>query len=516
MLKVLIIDDERNIRENLKTLINWEELGYEICGEADNCEEGLKKYDTLRPDLVLADIRMPGTNGLKMIQAIKKGNEKVKILIITGYSYFKYARQAIDYGVDGYLLKPVDEDELKEKAIAIKAEIKKEKEEKELVEKSRGTVFEQFLTALIKGEIREEKEIKKWFGKSSLPWKLYQLFLIETEKPVLLTQSQKDKIKKIIADTLTSRLPGYILEVDGNITGLYGKTISTSFIKELKEMVKKCKSIVLEDITLYICMAAESIEELGDVYKHMKEVITNSFFYRTGDIVFTSRIFHIKSKKDKEPEFTETDLIEQLYMVIDLNEEEEIKTILARLNTKILFLEDEEEGVKSRYMSLLYTIFKRIAETREDMYHLLSEYDKMIHTIGEVKRIDELLHIIKEKLLKISFELFVTRPRENVIKRVIEYIEKYYNTNIKLKNLSEIFHYNSAYFGQLFKEKTGRCFNTHVDMVRIARAKEFLKAGMKVYKVAERIGFADVDNFYKKFKKYTGMSPSEYKKFKNE
>ncbi|MBN2533267.1 MAG: response regulator [Spirochaetales bacterium] len=512
MLKVLVIDDERNIRENLETLINWEELGYAICGEADNGDDGLRKYNKLKPDLVLVDIRMPGMDGLEMIQAMKRGNEKVKILIITGYSYFNYARQAIDYGVDGYLLKPVDEDELREKVAAIKREIEKEKEEKELVEKSRGTVFEQFLLSMIKGEVTEEKEIKRWFDKSSLPWKLYQLFFITGEKPSLLTKSQKKIMKKIIADTLTTRMPGYILEVDGNIAGLYGKKITTSFLKQLKEMMEKLKSVVQHDSTLYVSMAAESLHELKDAYKHTKEVMSKNFFYRTDNIVFTSRVFDKKRRNDKDQVFTGSDLIEQLYMAVDLNEEKEIETILTALNTRILCAEEEEEGVKSRYMSLLYTIIKRIAETREDMYHLLSEYDKMIHTIGEVKCIDELFRIIKEKLIKISFELFVTRPRENVISRAIEYIKKYYNTNIKLKNLSEFFHYNSAYFGQLFKEETGHCFNTYIDMVRIDRAKEFLKAGMKVYKVAERTGFTDVDNFYKKFKKYSGMSPSEFKK----
>jgi len=165
-------------------------------------------------------------------------------------------------------------------------------------------------------------------------------------------------------------------------------------------------------------------------------------------------------------------------------------------------------------MSLLYTISKRIVEKRADMYYLLSDYDKIIYKIGDVKHIDHLYALIKEKLLKISFELLATRPRENVIQRVIDYIKNHYNTHIKLKNISELFHYNSAYFGQLFKETTGYPFNTYINMVRIDKAKEFLCQGLKVYEVAVQTGFSDVDNFYKKFKKYTGMSPSEYKKMK--
>ena len=284
MLKVLIIDDERNIRENLKTLIDWEEIGYTICGEADNGDDGLRKHNVLKPHLVIADIRMPGLHGLDMIKAIKKENKQVRILIVTGYSQFDYAKKAIDYGVDGYLLKPVDEDDLREKALVIKAEIKRICEEKELVEKSRNTFLEQFLSALIKGEEIEEKERSKWFSDCSLPWKSYQLFIVEIEKQVLLTQSQKNEMKNLIFNRMISKIPGYILEVDGIITGLFKKKITHSSLNELKELVKTLKCIIQKDITLYIGRLAESYEEIGEVYKHIKMVMDKSFFYKTSDI----------------------------------------------------------------------------------------------------------------------------------------------------------------------------------------------------------------------------------------
>ncbi|MBN2444175.1 MAG: response regulator transcription factor [Spirochaetales bacterium] len=510
MFTVLIIDDERNIRENLKSLINWGELGFSICGEADNGDEGLVKHNLLKPNLVLVDIRMPGLNGLDMIKAIKKSNNMVKILIITGYSHFDYAKQAIEYGVDGYLLKPVDENELRDKIIMIRSELQRRKEENELVEKSRHTVMEQFLISLIKGELTDDNEMEKRCRENSLIWKSYQLFMVESDKAALLTHVQKSKMKELIFEAMISRIPGYILEVDGVITGLFEKKIIPSSGDDMKGLVRSLKDIAYKDITLYIGKQADTYKEICVVYKQIKAAMSKRFFYRTSDVVFASPF--ITKTRIKDTEFSEADLTDQLYMAMDMNKEKEIEQILSRLHSKILNTGQEEENVKSKYLRMLYTIIKRIAESREDMYHLLSEYDKIIRTISEVKFIDELYSLIKEKLLQISFELFATRPMENVIKRVIEYIETYYNTNIKLKNLSELFHYNSAYFGQLFKEKTGHHFNTYIDMVRIEKAKEFLLRGLKVYEAAEQTGFSDVDNFYKKFKKYAGMSPSDYKK----
>ena len=112
MLKLMIADDERIIRETISSLINWKAYDIQLVGL---CKNGLEAYDTIldeSPDIVLTDIRMPGMNGLELIQKISETDLDTKFIILSGYSEFEYAKQAMKYGVKHYLLKPCNEQQI--------------------------------------------------------------------------------------------------------------------------------------------------------------------------------------------------------------------------------------------------------------------------------------------------------------------------------------------------------------------------------------------------------------------
>lgn len=122
--KVLIIDDEVFIREGMRQVIPWKELGCELIGEAQNGEEGIEKLIQYNPDIIISDIRMPKKNGLEMIDEMKSINQEVQIIILTGFREFEYAQQAIRLGVLRFLLKPSKLDEIKEAITAAVTQIK--------------------------------------------------------------------------------------------------------------------------------------------------------------------------------------------------------------------------------------------------------------------------------------------------------------------------------------------------------------------------------------------------------
>lgn len=112
MLKVLIIDDEVNVRQGIKIIVPWAESGFEICGESGDALEGEDMIMNLQPDIVLIDIRMPGKLGVDIIRDATTHGFKGKFIVISGYSNFEYAKTTMKYGVKSYILKPIDEDEL--------------------------------------------------------------------------------------------------------------------------------------------------------------------------------------------------------------------------------------------------------------------------------------------------------------------------------------------------------------------------------------------------------------------
>lgn len=124
MLKVLVIDDEPIVREGLKKIIDWEGNGYTICGEGIDGIDGLNKILTLKPDLVLIDLKMPGIFGIEVINMAQEKGFSGEFIILTGYSDFSFAQSAIRLGVRSYILKPIDEEELLETIKNIREEIR--------------------------------------------------------------------------------------------------------------------------------------------------------------------------------------------------------------------------------------------------------------------------------------------------------------------------------------------------------------------------------------------------------
>ena len=112
MYRMMIIDDEPMVICGIKKIIAWEKYEIEICGEAEDGEEGLKKIIELMPDLALIDLKMPGMNGIDLIQRVKEFNQDIVFIILTGFAEFEYARKAMELGVVNYILKPVDETKL--------------------------------------------------------------------------------------------------------------------------------------------------------------------------------------------------------------------------------------------------------------------------------------------------------------------------------------------------------------------------------------------------------------------
>jgi YesN/AraC family two-component response regulator len=144
LFKILIVDDEAIIREGLRSAIDWQSLDCNVIGEAEDGDEGLDMIRVLQPDIVFADIRMPGLNGLEMISQINELKYCCRVIILTGFRDFEYAQEAVRLGAFRFLLKPTKTDEL---MLAIKEalkEIKKLKSENELLQHLKSKVKEQY------------------------------------------------------------------------------------------------------------------------------------------------------------------------------------------------------------------------------------------------------------------------------------------------------------------------------------------------------------------------------------
>ena len=166
--KIIIVDDEYLIRSLIRNCIDWDEMDIEIVGEASNAHECLSLIEKNKPDIVLTDINMPLTNGLDMSQHLLEKYPEIKVIIITGYNKFEYAKTSIRLGVSDFILKPIDDEELELSVLRVKEKIEKEKAEISGVKSIKETIGD--LTEIIELEEREDdkgiNQIKKYIIKN--------------------------------------------------------------------------------------------------------------------------------------------------------------------------------------------------------------------------------------------------------------------------------------------------------------------------------------------------------------
>lgn len=149
MHKVMLVDDEGFARQGLRSMIDWEACGYEVCAEAEDGEEALRMIGEHAPDLVITDIRMPVLSGLELIRAVRgTGNRSVKFIIVSGYGDFSYAQQAIKFGVRDFILKPVDDAEMMEALQGLAAQIEKDEQAGERSSRQSRTALESLLRGM--------------------------------------------------------------------------------------------------------------------------------------------------------------------------------------------------------------------------------------------------------------------------------------------------------------------------------------------------------------------------------
>ena len=138
--KVLLVDDEEEVRNAIEQRINWEELGFEVIGKAQNGVKAMEIAEKLQPDVVITDIKMPYMNGLELARNLKEENPGVRILILTGFDEFEYAKEAVHLEIEEYILKPINANELSECLKRLKNVLDKEREEKLNVRKLRAVL----------------------------------------------------------------------------------------------------------------------------------------------------------------------------------------------------------------------------------------------------------------------------------------------------------------------------------------------------------------------------------------
>jgi len=514
MMKVLIVDDEPKLREGLKSIVPWSDLGYQVVDTAANGNEALEKHDIYDPDLMLIDIRMPGMDGLQLIEAIRERDAEIHLLILSGYADFDYAKRAISNRVDGYLLKPVDEEELSKYLLQIKEAIEQEQATMALNRAASDISREQFISSMFNPESQTDPAaLRQMAERSGLLWNQYQVLLLHTNHYDESRQEVDNQLRNRLVKVCEERGLGTVFSIHGYLGILMPRPVLTAGArKELLQLLEEAAGLTGMSFTASLGRPVNRVEDVADSYRGASDRIRERFFYVPGEMLFPeSKRFASDQGAGEQQLYELEQLMEQLYYAVDVGHVEVQRKLILSAAYAMVNEGYTEEGIKSAFVELLTGVYNKLIQHHSELQSRTKEYSDRIAAIFRQSTVEGLCGHASQFLKELIWQAG-QGGRDQEMKRIMDLIQRNYNENLKLETLASVFNYNSAYLGKMFKSTTGEYFNTYLDKVRINKAKDFLKQGMKVYQVAEKVGYTNVDYFHSKFKKYVGTSPSNYRK----
>jgi two-component system response regulator YesN len=513
--KVLIVDDENFIRERLKGAIPWAEYGMQVVGLAEDGVRALELLEELKPDIIITDIRMPGMTGLEMIMAMQRQKQDVKIIILSGFGEFEYAREAIRLGVTEYLLKPTQPDELLQTLMRIIDELEHSRKSQVQIQHLHNhldTVRSQAILELLAGNhpgYGWEEEAAN-VGLSWIAAGRIRLFYISMPH-LLLHQDRKtlEVMQFAIQNVLIETIEGYDSMCLVRISrGKWVLTLGNQLMdKELQEFTRSLFDIVILNtkVSLHI-----TVSELGDHYLECSKLyweVEKTAEYEGQD---TNCPIRFITRADKDMAYDRW--LKPMQELMDWIAQGEMQQIYQwQGQMEKAFLNWDLTSARRWCFEWLISLRDHMLPqqaAKEESVEIRHQLRAQI--MGQYQN-KELLQYFNQQLHQI-IRLRNGDITHHSIKKAKEIIQHKYDQDIKLSSVAEELGISTVYLSELFRKETNITFREYVMRIRMTEAAEKLKdPTVKVYEVSYLVGYNKVEHFVKLFKKYYGMTPSEYR-----
>jgi two-component system response regulator YesN len=519
LLKVLIVDDEEKVCQLIHGLVPWESLRLQVVGMAHDGLSALEMLKTFKPDIMITDIRMPGVDGISLIREAKAFLPDLRCVIISGYRHFDYAHNAIKYGVEDYLLKPLQRQELIDT-------LSKLRSQRALPETGDDPKIQAFLSDCLRrrsGETATKERLRAQYH-IEVPedGRFYALMI----KPDLSGVSAGDTIRRIaserIMDICRSALSPLLLDVK---MALLPEGIAALLCvrpereKDLHDALHSIRdrTELMRDVfpTLRVSIGVSGSERLADV----PELFAQSYSALETRLLHGEGALFIGKPEPHVELFLRVvlraDTLRSLSVSLSSLQAEAYKEALRSSFEQI-------RGAVSDNLPLLRTMLKEMIRLHfEQLPHgtTLKEMEEMIAKFSDIWNAATALSEVETEFISLLAQhlLHVNSAHRQVeqmpLRRAKAYIREHYQKPLTLEEVSGIAGFNPAYFSTLFKKETGEKFTDYLASVRISAAQRLLMdSDLSIPLIAEKTGYGDVKYFGKQFKKAMGLSPQEYRK----
>ncbi len=520
--KVFLVEDEIVTRDGIRENVDWESVGFKLCGEAADGEMALPLIEDAQPDVLITDIKMPFMDGLQLSKIIREHMPWVKIIILSGHDEFDYAQSAIKIGVTEYLLKPVSATDIQEVLENLGNTLRNERNEQEHLKQLQQSVEgnlvlqrEQFILRLVVGGVPSADAIEQSqrFGLNIVAKHylvvLMTIELCEENKP--FDYHEYRMVERIVSD-LAANNPDVLMtkKVVEEIVLLFKGDSHDQLIEEANFLAEQAKRIVKEQTQCGLSVEIGPPQDrLGDIHHS-----------------FAAAMVRIKrpTKNAQPPKYESVDeqielrsidkaTIENYIHFGSLDDYEEFFSACLQPIKKAV----QKSPLIRHYfiVDMLLTIAQFVSDIGGEVNQIVPEVANLEQFLEEIESIDEIKHQMKDIFTK-AITLRNTRTNHEriiLIQQAKEYIENnFMDPTLQLKKVAAMYNLSPSHFSSVFHDEIGETFRDYLSKLRINRAKELLRTtNMKCSEIAHLSGYRDPHYFSTVFKKKCDVTPQQFR-----
>ncbi|MDO4623009.1 MAG: response regulator transcription factor [Eubacteriales bacterium] len=508
MYRLLLVDDEDQIRDGLKRILKWEEYGIVICGEASDGGEALQRIEEMQPDIVLTDIKMPGMDGIALLKEVKRRGYKVHMLVLSGYDDFSLVRQAMKQGAVDYLLKPVGKTELIQSIEEVLDD------PVDSIDQAKSNFLNRLITNSISAmEFREKKELLE-LGFGTGPMAIARLEsrnntgLEENDSGDLLAAC-RIYMEETGSGIAFANTAGRIVLL---LTGLSDNQEDLGCGTVLRRMLDCLQADREQELFLAVSRPVRSHRGLSRAYREAEHALSYTFIFDRQQILFQSEIDRYLTQE--EADFAiEPKQIEELVRDGSSDAIEQYLQQLFSQERMQRYCVDHYILKNAGMELIIYVYHFLLQQTLADRKGISEEKEETLRDLQECGSAHAMIQLL-QNCMKQAAERCRKDNGTSYSRIVAETIDRirreYSDEDLSLQYLAEEFHSNTAYLGRIFKKETGSSFADYLNLYRIEEAKKLLRdTNLKGSELCKRVGFSNYNYFYIVFKKLTGMKPTE-------
>lgn len=531
--RIMLVDDEEEVRKGIMNKIDWERVGFRMIGDAENGEEALEKIELLEPDVVMTDIRMPYMDGLALAGRIRQKYPSIKVLIFSGFDDFEYAQQAIKLNVTEYILKPVNVEELTEILDRVRSNLDEEIEQRRDVSLLRESYLKNFpiirelyLSDLVRGnvDVKTMAAKLKEFAVDILDAERWVAAVIDIEDaesqsgallslhrekeliPISVKQLAEDYLRACCRCTVFNAVSGIVV-----IAALDEPNTLTGLIDLMGDVCRESRRIFEVTITIGIGQSRGTLCEIGKSYQTAVDALGYKAIVGAGHTIYINDVEPVSRGKLQFDSRDEAELAAVIKFGPGAAIEEAVRTIVDKM---------EDARVHARqyqvYMLSVVNCLTRLMQQHDlDLSELLAAGPDYFELLEQLQRPEDFY----QWTIRVTLQMHavMNQARDNTAKQLIveaqKYIgENYQNPDLSVEMLCRHLHLSPAYFSTVFKKETGQAYIAYLTEIRLNKAVELLRETEdKTYVIAAKVGYQEQNYFSYVFKKRYGVSPTKFR-----